>query len=543
MSGDMNADTEVSNVSSLREAQASQDVVPINRLPLELLQSIFGFTTLSPADPTAPWRLSLVCKFWRAIVTSFPLLWTNIVIDNGSPNPDGFIDMGARSAFPVLMSYLRFSSPLPVNISVSVRGMPRAHSPLTRAHAGVLSHIFRRLSRRIRSMNFTFDSWEFYGLLTEGLTHVQMPVLVQWRARYINDPLVIYNEGFRAKNLDCRFESTILTAGASRPHELVSRGIALYPNLRYLYLVSTPMPWDMFCPSNLIELHIYDLPPQYRPDAIQLRQILELSRDTLQALELSGIIFQDSALGDPLTMPRVHTLKLGFSLAEELGGLFPELQFPALRSLEVNNLDRKSTWFGCSPEDMQLAVTPAFEALAMFLPLHQLKHLRLDCITFHLPSNHLPTSGSGQDPVSLTFFKNLTSLTSLSLYSPDVVTFGCMNYSPDILPALKALKISTPGVNYYEHILSFWQERAHMPTCKMLEHFELTLPMCAKGRAEAFIQRNEVFAKRVVLDYQPDMHPLAWMLQDVEMGEDGADEMDREEIDESEDSSGEMDED
>ncbi|KAK0448464.1 uncharacterized protein EV420DRAFT_1711792 [Desarmillaria tabescens] len=527
MSSNTNADIDISS-GSLQPK--SQNVVPINQLPLELLQSIFELASLSPVDPATPWRLLLVCKFWRVIVTSFPLLWTNIAIGNGSPNPDGFVDMGARSIFPVLMSYLRFSSLLPVNISVSIRGMPRHHSPLTRAHAGVLSHILRRLSHRIRTMTFTFDSWEFYGLLTEGLTHVQMPVLIQWTAEYVNGPLVIFNEGFCAKNLDCRFESTVLTAGTGRPHELVSRGIALYPNLWYLHLTSTPMSWDMFCPPNLIELHIHDLPPRYRPDAIQLAQILELSRDTLQILELSGSIFQDSALEN------VHTLKLGFSLAEELGGLFPELKVPALRSLEVNNLDRKSTWF-------DLAVTPAFQALAMFLPLHQLKHLRLDCITFHLPSNHLPNPGSGQDPVSLAFFKQLTSLTSLSLYSPDVVTFGCMNYSPDILPALQTLKISTPGVNYYEYILSFWQERARMPAFRMLEHLELTLPMCAEGRAEEFVLRKEVFAKRVVLDYQPDMHRSAWMLQDAEMGGDDVDEMDNAEIDESEDGSGEMDED
>ncbi len=48
-----------------------------------------------------------------------------------------------------------------------------------------------------------------------------------------------------------------------------------------------------------------------------------------------------------------------------------------------------------------------------------------------------------------------------------------------------------------------------MSARKMLEHFDLTLPMCAKGRAEEFVQRKDVFAiaKWVVLDYQLDMHP------------------------------------
>ncbi|KAK0438896.1 hypothetical protein EV421DRAFT_1738084 [Armillaria borealis] len=118
----------------------------------------------------------------------------------------------------------------------------------------------------------------------------------------------------------------------------------------------------------------------------------------------------------------------------------------------------------------------------------------------------------------------------------------CMNRSPDILPALKALKISTPGANCYEHMLSFWKERARMPARKMLEHFELTLPMCTKGRAKEFVQRKEVFAiaKWVVLDYQPDMHPPD---QDVEMVGDDSDEVGDEETDESEDGGGDMDED
>lgn len=391
-------------------------------------------------------------------------------------------------------------------------------------------------------MCFSFDSWEFYGLLTEGLTLVQMPILIRWEAQYITDPRAIFHEDFpESKNLDCCFASAALTAGTTQKPEVVSRGISLYPNLRYLNLMSTPMSWDMFCPSNLIELHIHRLPLQYRPHPNQLRQILEFSQDTLQVLELSGTVFQNHAFDSPLTMSRVHTLKIGFSLAEELQCLFPQLLLPALTSLEVNNLDRKSTWFGRPPEDMVQAAIAAFEVLAGCLPLDQLKHLRLDCITFQLPRNKLLSAG--QEHVSFLFLNKLTSLTSLSLYSPDVITLGCMSDFPDILPALKVLKISTPGVNYYEHILSFWQERARMRACTILECFELTLPVCAKEKAEAIVQRDEVFAKKVVLRYQPDLHPPLWMLEDDRMEDDDADEMDDEEMYELEGDIDEMDED
>ncbi|PBK82697.1 hypothetical protein ARMGADRAFT_1090143 [Armillaria gallica] len=292
------------------------------------------------------------------------------------------------------------------------------------------------------------------------------------------------------------------------------------------------MSWDKFCPSNLIELHIYDLPLRYRPNASRLRQILQLNRDILEVLELSGCISLDSDLTYTVTMSRVHTLKLAFNHIPELFCLFLAIQFPALSSLEVRNLIPQSTWFGRPPKDMQLAVTAVMERLTWALPLHQLKALRLDCIPFSSPSNEILT------PVSLDFFKKLTSVTSLSLYSPNVITLKCMNRSPDILPALKALKISTPGANYYEHILSFRKKRARMPARKMLEHFELTLPT----RAEEFVQREEVFAiakRRVVLKYQLDVHPPD---QDVEMVEDNSD-LGDEETDESEGSGSDMDED
>ncbi len=296
------------------------------------------------ANPSAPWCLALVCKFWRAIVTSLPLLWTTLVIGNNTLDPNGFVEMGARFAFPRLMAYVRLSSPLPVNTLVSVRGMP-GHIPFTRTHAGVLSHVFKRLAPRIRSMSIAFDSWEFYGLLTEGLTYTRMPILTHWKAQYINDPRVVFSQGFLApKHRDCHFESAFLTADTSRPHQLAQRGIALYLNLRYLYLVSTPMSWDKFCPSHLTELHIYDLPLRYRPNASRLRQILQLNRDTLEVLELSGCISLDSDLTFTVTMSHVHTLKLAFNHIPELFCLFPAIQFPALSSLEVKNLIPQSTW-------------------------------------------------------------------------------------------------------------------------------------------------------------------------------------------------------
>ncbi|KAK0199544.1 hypothetical protein DFS33DRAFT_1278584 [Desarmillaria ectypa] len=136
MSSNTNADVEVSNGSSQPEP---------------------------PADPTAPRRLSLVCKFWREIVTSFPLLWTSMVIGNFSADPNGFVEM-------------------------------------------------------------------------------------------------------------------------------------------YLYLVSTPTSWNMFCPSNLIKHYIYDLTPRSRPNATELRQSLELSQDTLQVLAPSAMISHDYELADPLAM-------------------------------------------------------------------------------------------------------------------------------------------------------------------------------------------------------------------------------------------------
>ncbi|SJL11800.1 uncharacterized protein ARMOST_15210 [Armillaria ostoyae] len=101
-------------------------------------------------------------------------------------------------------------------------------------------------------------------------------------------------------------------------------------------------------------------------------------------------------------------------LNKELFCLFPTIQFPALSSLEVNNLIPQLTWFGRPPKDMQLAVTAVMERLTWALPLHQLKALHFDCILFSSSLREIPTL------VSLNFFKELTSLTSLLLYSPSI---------------------------------------------------------------------------------------------------------------------------
>ncbi|PBK82677.1 hypothetical protein ARMGADRAFT_1090127 [Armillaria gallica] len=117
----------------------------------------------------------------------------------------------------------------------------------------------------------------------------------------------------------------------------------------------------------------------------------------------------------------------------------------------------------------------------------------------------------------LIFFKNLISLMSLSLYSPNIVALKCMNRSPD------TLKSSMPGANYYVHILSFWKEQAHMPVWEGQGVYSKDRGIC-----------------NFMLDSQPDMHPPD---QDVEMVGDDSDELGNEETDESEDSGGDMDKD
>ena len=89
----------------------------IRRLPLEILQSIFlmclpeGFIEASPN--AAPLLLCQICKYWRDVALSLPLLWASFKVRRFSTGT-------CSPAFPLAELWLERSKPMPLSICFPV---------------------------------------------------------------------------------------------------------------------------------------------------------------------------------------------------------------------------------------------------------------------------------------------------------------------------------------------------------------------------------------------------------------------------------------
>ncbi|KAF9014606.1 hypothetical protein BDZ89DRAFT_1076472 [Hymenopellis radicata] len=99
---------------------------PIRRLPTELLDIIFSYACVdfSTENHRTALRLSVVCSYWRTIVTSTPALWTNIFY-----GPDG------RYSSTIAEHYLDRCGQLPLLLEITNPLPPIA--ALTQKNKGV----------------------------------------------------------------------------------------------------------------------------------------------------------------------------------------------------------------------------------------------------------------------------------------------------------------------------------------------------------------------------------------------------------------------
>ncbi len=108
--------------SALRKVQSL--VAPIRRLPLEILEMIFGYVCISVHGCNAtrlayrgPFILSTVCIYWRDIYLSSPRLWTSV-----------FANADSSDLFPHFKNVLKLvqerSRQLPLHLDVSAQCSP-----------------------------------------------------------------------------------------------------------------------------------------------------------------------------------------------------------------------------------------------------------------------------------------------------------------------------------------------------------------------------------------------------------------------------------
>lgn len=142
--------------------------VPINKLPPELLSTIFLLLTSSPSSslattsfPYSPRPISQVCYFWRCVALSEPLLWARTLNLHDGPK--------------WVMETLRRSGECLIDVVGCSRSGTGSRS-LGKNSGNILNVILKEL-RRIRRLHLTIERKEEWRVLVDWLSRCEAPVL------------------------------------------------------------------------------------------------------------------------------------------------------------------------------------------------------------------------------------------------------------------------------------------------------------------------------------------------------------------------------
>ncbi len=175
--------------SVLREVQSL--VAPIRRLPLEILEMIFGYVCITVLGRNAtrlayigPFVLSTVCVYWRDICLISPRLWTSI-----------FANADHSDLLPRFKDVLKLvqerSRQLPLHLDVSVRcSPPTIFLNISRLRYHGLDSLFYgegiRDLRRLKTVSLHFNTNSDTLSLQNG--HVEFPELEHLKLSGVSMP-------------------------------------------------------------------------------------------------------------------------------------------------------------------------------------------------------------------------------------------------------------------------------------------------------------------------------------------------------------------
>ncbi|KAK0197758.1 hypothetical protein F5146DRAFT_1016623 [Armillaria mellea] len=515
----------------------------LGNLPIELVLKIFDMATFDGPDCKVPLALSLVSKDCRAIVSSEAHLWTTIKLDNKSALGHFFDGATTDDIFPSLSAYLRNSRELPLSISIDYAGLPRKASVLdpndyadprtdgfTIQHAVVLGMILLDHLNRLESFTVRTQSWEIYSLIVNQWMYGRFPVVKRWEVEYgtFADLCLLGDYPVMCKH-DLQAKESILTrnsGGYTAINKLAQIAQRCFPSLQRLRLNGTPHGWS-FSAINLVELVLQNIPTEYRATSRLLQAILSNSQHTLQVLELDGCL--PTAVGHSgqrLSLPAVHTLKIGFAYIEEMSILMRIAEFPALIDLSLWHLE------DCLNEDRrhQSEMVEIFQEMTDKFPLRQLTALHIDAVSFPREDLHSTlawnavrngTVAQAQYPVIMRFISELTALQTLTLVRPDPLFLESMGYSPPssmlFLPSLKKLRFETSIPKECWYIVNYWRRRAEVLTLLSggafagpgLERLELLFPDTQDCAALAGWKDDpQPYAMSMGVEFEPEHIPF-----------------------------------
>ncbi|KAK0197725.1 hypothetical protein F5146DRAFT_1156484 [Armillaria mellea] len=397
-----------------------------------------------------PFLLSVICKRWRSIMIDYPPLWTRLYITECSPEYSPVAtalildpDLGPKAVFPRAASFLERSSQLDIDVIIRIGSAPFHDSSslqppymvFTDRHFLCLSRLLVQHAWHIKHFSIDTGFWSSHVNALTVFRNVPMPCLQSFEICHRSTSEVAFEEDFEDDLQEGEID-VLQHPALSSTEDQILWNQCMYPTLEILDLSGVPFRWHLFCPRNLTRLCLRFQPYEERPSASILRGILAGSVDTLEILELNGVISTDASssnFGLPnrrLTLPHVRHFTLGYTIPHEVRLLFQYLDLPAVGDLNINNLE--TVW--CSDS------TDAIESIIENLPLNQIHTLTLDrvCLGDHCtdtqPTVHtdsLKIGGFHDDdklPVSLRFIRQLTALRHLYLHSPCGVFMEYMNY-------------------------------------------------------------------------------------------------------------------
>ncbi|PBK61486.1 hypothetical protein ARMSODRAFT_660770 [Armillaria solidipes] len=532
----------------------------LGTLPVELVLKIFHMATFDGPDYKVPLALSHVSKDCRAIVSSEAQLWTTIELNNKCAVGRFFAGATTYDIFPSLSVYLRNSGELPLNISIDYAGLPRNASVsdsndyaepctdgFTIQHAVVLGMILLGHLDRLESFTVRTQSWEIYAVIVNQWMFSRFPLIKSWNVEYgtLADLCLLGDYPVMCKR-DLQARESILTrngGGYTAINELAEIGQGFFPSLKRLRLNGTPHGW-FFSAINLVELVLQNIPTQYRATDKLLQVILSNSQHTLQVLELNGSLHSGvDHSSQRLSLPAVHTLKVGFAYIEEMSTLLRIAEFPALTNLSLWHLE------DCLNEDQrhQCEMVEAFQEMTDKLPLHA---LHIDAVSFPREDLHSTfawdavrngTVAQAQYPVIMRFISELNALQTLTLVRPDPLLLQSMGYSPPssilFLPSLKKLRFETSIPKECLHIAKYWRRRIEVLTLLSggafagpgLERLELLFPHTQDNAALAGWKDDpQPYAMSMGVEFQREHIPFLIDEDDLYMEDSDSDEEDEE---------------
>ena len=433
----------------------------IYRVPVDIWFCIFYMGTHLDGEDGGnfPVVVSHVCRFWREVAMNSPLLWTSIRISSAS------IETLIGRDGPVLPRASAFTL-RSMQCSLDVKlDLTKRRSTGNISDESILMYLRLLCSTavdlllitydRIKSLDIVTDLKETSFWISHKIIPLGLPRLESWKicrgdpAKPVNSSLGIsHHRGFH------EFDASGTQGGLfGSPTDTIG---ARLPCLKHLQISQIVTNWSTWLIGGLTTLTINHLAQGNRPSINDLRGILAKSSHSLESLELHGSLpvrpFENP---NPITLPKLRHLRLGYWTEEEALTLLPHLDMPALKSLALCDISgaiyehhrrlRGGDYVtDINIEDFAVRGVPLNQELdsshllqALFTTrlslLHQLESVELTRVqTFSFwtgpPRDWIDEAFPRHHVCIARFLLSMPALRSLTLDGPDVGFLHCFNH-------------------------------------------------------------------------------------------------------------------